>query len=89
MNIVKTVNMSKLLQPKLDLLGRELIPGQFVTFCQSNRLFIGRIKKVGKKMLKVQRLKTIKYLSDEVNKYPEDCFIIDEKLMTWWLIKNA
>jgi hypothetical protein len=81
--------MSELLEPKLDLLGRELKPGQFVAFCQSNTLYVGRIKKVAKVMVRVERLKTIRYMSEEVNKYPEDCCIISEKEMTWWLIKNV
>lgn len=89
LNIAKTASMSELLEPKLDLLGRELKPGQFVAFCQSNTLYVGRIKKIAKVMVRVERLKTIRYMSEEVNKYPEDCCIISEKEMTWWLIKNV
>lgn len=76
-------------KPKLDLLGRELKPGQFIAFCQSNTLFVGRVKKVAKLMIRVERLKTHRYMSEEVNKYPEDCCILSEKEMTWWLIKNV
>lgn len=85
----KTVSMSEQSSPKLDLLGRELKVGQFVAFCQSNTLYVGRIKKVAKIMVRVERLKTIRYMSEEINKYPEDCCIISEKEMTWWLIKNV
>lgn len=74
---------------KLDLLGRELKAGQFVAFCQSNTLYIGKIKKVARVMVRVERVKTSKYLSEEVNKYPEDCCILSEKEMTWWLLKNV
>lgn len=76
-------------KPKLDLLGRELKPGQFIAFCQSNTLFVGRVKKVAKLMIRVERLKTHRYMSEEVNKYPEDCCILGEKEMTWWLLKNV
>lgn len=81
--------MSELLEPKLDLLGRELKPGQFVAFCQSNSLYVGRVKKVAKVMIRVERIKTIRYMSEEVNKYPSDCCILDDKSMTWWLLKNV
>jgi len=89
LNIVKIVNMSEQPNVKLDLLGRELKAGQFVAFCQANSLYIGRVKKVAKIMVRVERMKTKRYMSEEVNKYPEDCVILNEKEMTWWLLKNV
>lgn len=89
LNSAKTANMLEQPKPKLDLLGRELKPGQFIAFCQSNTLFVGRVKKVAKLMIRVERLKTHRYMSEEVNKYPEDCCILGEKEMTWWLLKNV
>jgi hypothetical protein len=74
---------------KLDLLGRVLKIGQFVAFCQVNTLYIGKVKKIAKVMIRVERIKTTRYMSEEVNKYPEDCCIISEKEMTWWLLKNV
>ncbi|NDG30598.1 hypothetical protein EB118_11075 [bacterium] len=74
---------------KKDLLGRVLKIGQFVAFTQSNHLYVGKIKNIAKIMVRVERVKTNKYMSEEVNKYPEDIVILEERDMTWWLLKNV
>jgi len=74
---------------KRDLLGKELKIGQFVAFTQGNHLYVGRVKNIAKIMIRVERIKTVRYMSEEVNKYPEDVVILEEQDMTWWLLKNV
>ena len=50
---------------------------------------VGKIKNIAKIMVRVERVKTNKYMSEEVNKYPEDIVILEERDMTWWLLKNV
>jgi hypothetical protein len=72
-----------------DILGRRVGVGSFVAFTQNNRLFIGRVVKLNRQMLRVERIKHNKWMADYTNKYPYDCVVIPDKDVDFYLLRNA
>lgn len=72
-----------------DILGRKVSVGSFVAFTQNNRLFIGKVIKLNRQMLRVERIKHSKYMADYTNKYSHDCVVIPDKDVDFYLLRNA
>jgi hypothetical protein len=74
----------------LDKLGRPLAEGDCVAFPGQNTLYIGTIKKLNPKMVKVVKVGAKSwYASNGTNKYPEDLVKLDGVDVTMYLLKNA
>jgi hypothetical protein len=72
-----------------DLLGRKVTLGDFVAFPQHNRIYVGRVLKLNKQMLRVERLKTARWLTGEVNKYSKDCVLLPTRDLHFYLLRNS
>jgi len=72
-----------------DLLGRKVGVGDFVAFPQSNTIYVGRVLKLNKQMLRLQRVMKSKWMADEVNKYSKDCVLLPSRDMDFYLLKVA
>lgn len=89
MKLVKTPRVAK---PKpipehKDKLGRLLAEGNFVAYPDSNMLKFGRVVKLNPKMVKVQEVPAGRWSSENL-KYPSDLVMLEDKDMTWYLLKN-
>lgn len=71
-----------------DLLGRKVGVGSFVAFTQNNRLFVGRVIKLNRQMLRIERIKHTKWMADQTNKYPYDCVVIPDKDVDFYILRN-
>jgi len=72
-----------------DLLGRNVTLGDFVAFPQHNHIYVGRVVKLNEKMLRVERLKTARWLTGEVNKYSKDCVLLHSRDLHFYLLRNS
>ena len=80
--------VSMLEQPEhKDLIGRKVGVGDFVAFPQHKTLYVGRIIKLNKQMLRLQRITQCRFLADEVNKYSKDCVLLPSRDMDFYLLK--
>lgn len=70
-----------------DKLGRVINVGHFVAYPAHNMLQFGRVAKLNPKMVKIHELPGGRWNS-ESQKYPGDLLILEDKDMTWWLLKN-
>lgn len=70
-----------------DALGRTLNIGDCVAYPVSNRLIIGSIVKLHKRMVRVSQL-GIKSTLDN-NKFPFDVVLVNESDVTFYLLKQA
>lgn len=74
-----------------DKLGRSINVGDFVAYPDHNSLEFGRVQKLNSKMVGV--LPVIQHprwpQSRNTNKYPGDLVRLDEKDMTWYILKNS
>lgn len=71
-----------------DKLGRNLAVGDCVCFPDSNTLYVGVVKKLNPKMVKVLKVPS-GWRSDGQNKYPSDLVKLDGPEITMWLLKNG
>ena len=71
-----------------DKLGHLIAVGDYVAYPASNALKIGRVAKINAKMIGINRVPVGRW-KDYSNKYPEDVVKLDEKEMTFYLLKNA
>lgn len=73
-----------------DLVGKPLEIGAPVAYSEGNILRVGFIEKFTPKMVKVvkSKVKTRKWGSTSVAKYPNDLVMLDPKLVTLYLLKN-
>lgn len=72
-----------------DILGRKVSVGSFVAFTQNNRLFIGRVVKLNRQMLRLERIVHNIWMADYTNKFPKDCVVIPDKDVDFYLLRNA
>ena len=72
-----------------DILGRKVNVGSFVAFTQQNRLFIGRVIKLNRQMLRLERIVHNRWMADHTNKYAKDCVVIPDKDVDFYLLRNA
>lgn len=73
-----------------DLVGKPLAVGAPVAYSERNMLRVGFIEKFTPKMVRIVKTKsnTNRYGSPSVAKYPYDVVMLDEKLVTMYLLKN-
>jgi hypothetical protein len=81
--------MPKELPVHKDKLGRSLNVGDFVAYPSSNSLEFGKVMKLNNKMVGVYPLLTTRYGGRNQNKYPGDIVRLDEKDMSWYVLKNS
>jgi len=72
-----------------DIIGRKIGIGDFVAFPQDKTLYVGRIIKLNKHMLRLQRITQSKFLADEVNKYSKDCVLLPSRDMDFYILRVA
>lgn len=71
-----------------DILGRKVGVGSFVAFTQNNRLFIGKVIKLNRQMLRIERIKHNRWMADQTNKYSHDCVVIPDKDVDFYILRN-
>lgn len=73
-----------------DKLGRPINIGDFVAYPDRNTLEFGRVVKINTKMIGLwPAVNASKWRSKNTNKYPQDLVRLDEKDMTWYILKNS
>lgn len=73
-----------------DKLGRVISVGDFVAYPDRNSLEFGRVVKINTKMIGLwPAVNASKWRSKNTNKYPQDLVRLDEKDMTWYILKNS
>jgi len=72
-----------------DLLGRAIALDSVVAYPSSNSLLIGRVTKLNNKMIKVANVNAKSaYARAGINKYPQDCVVVDGADVTMYLLKH-
>jgi len=72
-----------------DLLGRAITLDSVVAYPSSNSLLIGRVIKLNNKMIKVVNVSAKSaYGRAGVNKYPQDCVVVDSADVTMYLLRR-
>lgn len=72
-----------------DKLGRLLNVGDFVAYPAYNSLEFGKVMKLNTKMVGVYPVLAKRYGNRNHNKYPQDIVRLDEKDMSWYILKNS
>ena len=72
-----------------DKLGRSINVGDFVAYPDRNSLEFGRVQKLNSKMIGVLPVLSKYKVNRNTNKYPSDLVRLDEKDMTWYILKNS
>ncbi len=72
-----------------DKLGRLIQLDDYVAYPSHNSLQFGKVIKLNNKMIKVIKVPTGKRLDSGSNKYPNDLVKLDDKDMTFYLLKNS
>lgn len=72
-----------------DKLGRIINVGDFVAYPTRNSLEFGRVMKLNNKMVGVIPAVSKYKIYGNTNKYPIDMVRLDEKDMTWYILKNS
>lgn len=72
-----------------DKLGRTITVGDFVAYPSRNSLEFGRVMKLNPKMVGVVPAVSKYKIYGNTNKYPVDLVRLDERDMTWYILKNS
>lgn len=72
-----------------DKLGRVINVGDFVAYPTRNSLEFGKVMKLNTKMVGVIPAVSKYKIYGNTNKYPIDMVRLDEKDMTWYILKNS
>lgn len=72
-----------------DRLGRLISVGDFVAYPIRNSLEFGKVMKLNNKMVGVVPAVSKYPIYGNTNKYPSDMVRLDEKDMTWYILKNS
>lgn len=72
-----------------DRLGRLISIGDFVAYPVRNSLQFGKVMKLNAKMVGVIPAVSKYPIYGNTNKYPEDMVRLEEKDMTWYILKNS
>jgi hypothetical protein len=91
-NIIKKVRAVKVPKPApehRDKLNRLLTVGDFVAYPDHNSLEFGRVAKLNNVLVGVYPVLTTRYGNRNTNKYPSDLVRLDEKEMTWYILRNS
>lgn len=84
------INTKKSPPEHKDKLGRTINVGDFVAYPVGNGLEFGKVVKLNEKMVGVwPAINAGKWRTKNTNKYPEDMVRLEEKDMTWYILKNA
>jgi len=73
-----------------DLLGNPIVEGSPVGYADGNTIKVGTVEKMTPKMVKIRKLRTgdKRYRSSEtLLRYPYDIVVLDQKLVTMYLLK--
>ena len=72
-----------------DLLGRAITLDSMVAYPSSNSLLIGRVVKLNNKMIKVVNVSAKStWARRGINKYPQDCVVVDGADVTMYLLRQ-
>jgi hypothetical protein len=72
-----------------DLLGRAITMDSVVAYPSSNSLLIGQVVKLNNKMIKVVNVSAkTEWSCRGVNKYPQDCVVVDGADVTMYLLRR-
>jgi hypothetical protein len=72
-----------------DLLGRPIALDSMVAYPSSNSMLIGRVIKLNNKMIKVVNVTAKSTWGRRgINKYPQDCVVVDGDAVTMYLLKQ-
>ncbi len=71
-----------------DKLGRLIQLDDYVAYPSHNSLQFGKVIKLNNKMIKVIKV-PVRRLDSGSNKYPNDLVKLDDKDMTFYLLKNS
>jgi hypothetical protein len=82
------IKTSKNVPEHKDKLGRDIGLQDFVAYPQQNMLQFGRVTKINNKMIRVVPLLTKRHHEGNL-KYPTDMVRLDEKDMTWYILKHS
>jgi hypothetical protein len=79
---------------KRDLFGTEMKVGSWVAYGDGNRVRMGRIIKITVKMVRVQDFKRPQKdrRTDRDTgslRYAEECVVLDEAQVMWYMLKNS
>ena len=73
-----------------DTIGQIIRIDSYVAYPQNNSLCVGVVKKINPKMIGISRLVKGKgWSSRYINKYPDDCVIIDGTRVTMRLLSSS
>jgi hypothetical protein len=72
-----------------DKLGRVISVGDFVAYPSRNSLEFGKVMKLNNKMVGVVPAVSKYKIYGNTNKYPVDLVRLDEKDMTWYILRNS
>jgi hypothetical protein len=72
-----------------DKLGRLISVGDFVAYPSHNSLGFGKVVKINAKMVGVIPAVSKRPIHKNTNKYPNDLVRLEEKDMTWYILKNS
>jgi len=72
-----------------DKLGRVIEVNDFVAYPDRNSLAFGKVVKLNKVLVGVYPVIGVRYGNRNTNKYPADLVRLDEKDMTWYILKNS
>lgn len=68
-----------------DLLGKTININDCVAFSHSNRMFIGKVRKLNPKMIGIDYVK----YRGSCNKYPNDIVVVEGADVTMYILKNV
>lgn len=72
-----------------DKLGRVIKVGDFVAYPTRNSLEFGKVMKLNNKMVGVVPAVSKYKIYGNTNKYPSDMVLLEDKDMTWYILKNS
>ena len=75
--------MAKQIPEHKDVLGRLIEVGNYVAYCDSNTMRIGKVDKINPKMIRIATGREWRY---NVNKYAEDTVKLDGPDLTMYLL---
>ena len=89
MYILESPMPPKVVPEHKDKLGRLISVGDFVAYPSRNSLEFGKVMKLNNKMVGVVPAVSKYKIYGNTNKYPVDLVRLDEKDMTWYILKNS
>lgn len=88
-SMTDTTKKPKIEHDHRDKLGTKISVGAYVAYPNNNSMDVGIVKNLNPKMISITRTGGITYYRNTINKYPNDCVIVDGAKVTMYLIKNS